>query len=91
LDVLTKVNFSEWASPSCGVPKAGGLIRFVTDFCHVNKYIVRHPYPTPPVPHILRTQQGFMFIAVPGTRCEYGILDDSSCRTFSKDLHYYLP
>ena len=40
LGVLMKVNFSEWAAPSFGVPKANGEIRFVTDFHFVNKFIV---------------------------------------------------
>jgi hypothetical protein len=54
LGVLMKVNFSEWAAPSLGVPKANGKIHFVTDFCFVNILVVRHPYyPTTPIPQIL--------------------------------------
>jgi hypothetical protein len=64
LGVLMKVNFSEWAAPSSGVPKANGEIRFVTDFRFVNKFVVRHPYPTTLIPQILRTQQGFTFVTV---------------------------
>jgi Reverse transcriptase (RNA-dependent DNA polymerase). len=30
----------------------------------VNKFVVRHPYPTTPIPQILRTRQGFTFVTV---------------------------
>jgi hypothetical protein len=64
LGVLMKVNFSEWAAPSFGVPNANGEICFITDFRFVNKFVVRHQYPTTPIPQILQTQQGFTFVAV---------------------------
>jgi hypothetical protein len=38
LGVLKRVNGSEWAAPSFGIPKKNGQIRFVSDFRQLNKH-----------------------------------------------------
>jgi hypothetical protein len=40
LNVLHWCNESEWAAPSFGTPKKNGQIRFISDFCQLNKWII---------------------------------------------------
>jgi transposase InsO family protein len=61
LGVLKKVNNSEWASPSFGIPKKNGEIRFVSDFRRLNQQIVRHPFPLPSIPETIRNIDGFTY------------------------------
>jgi hypothetical protein len=45
LGVLRRINESEWAAPSFGIPKKNGQIRFVSDFRQLNKHLRRLPFP----------------------------------------------
>jgi hypothetical protein len=40
LNVLHWCNESKWAAPSFGTPKKNGQIRFVSDLCQLNKWII---------------------------------------------------
>jgi RNase H-like domain found in reverse transcriptase/Integrase zinc binding domain/Reverse transcriptase (RNA-dependent DNA polymerase) len=61
LQVLRKCNDSPWAAPSFAVPKKNGQIRFVSDFRQLNKCLIRHPFPLPSIPELLRSLEGFSF------------------------------
>ena len=47
--ILRKVNRSEWAAPTFIIPKKDGTVRFISDFCKLNKKIRRTPYPIPKI------------------------------------------
>jgi hypothetical protein len=40
LNILHRCNESKWAAPSFGTPKKNGQIRFISDFCQLNKWII---------------------------------------------------
>jgi hypothetical protein len=43
LGVLEFQSVSEWASPSCIIPKTGKTVRLISDFLEVNKRLIRRP------------------------------------------------
>ena len=49
LNVLKKVNHSEWGAPCFPIPKKDGTIRFITDFREPNKRVKKTPYPIPKI------------------------------------------
>jgi hypothetical protein len=61
LGVLKRINDSEWAAPSFGIPKKNGQIRFVSDFRQLNKFLRRLPFPLPNAQEIFRTMDGFSY------------------------------
>jgi hypothetical protein len=61
LNVLCRCNESEWAAPSFGTPKKNGQIQFVSDFCQLNKWIIRRPYPMPSIHELFRRFEGFTY------------------------------
>ncbi len=61
LGVIQRVNESEWAAPSFGIPKKNNQIRFVSDFRQLNKHLRRLPFPLPNVQQIFRTMDGFTY------------------------------
>ena len=61
LGVLVRVNDSEWAAPSFGIPKKNGQIRFVSDFRQLNKFLRRLPFPLPNAQELFRTIDGFSY------------------------------
>ena len=52
---------SEWASPTCIIPKPNKTVRFVTDFREANKRLVRKPFPLPKITTILQEVEGFRY------------------------------
>ena len=52
---------SEWASPSFIIPKKNQTVRSVSDFCEVNKRIVRKPFPIPKITTVLQELEGFTY------------------------------
>ena len=59
IGVLEKCNDSEWAAPTFIQPKKTGEVRVLTDFCILNKYIRRKPYPLPKISDLLQKLEGF--------------------------------
>ena len=47
LNVLKKVNHSEWGASCFPIPKKVGTTRFITDFREINKRVKRTPFPLP--------------------------------------------
>jgi hypothetical protein len=62
IGVLTPVQDSEWGTPVFIIPpKKDGTVRFITDYCKVNKLIKRKPYPLPCIANTLQELEGFQF------------------------------
>ena len=62
IGVLTKVNDSEWGAPTWVIPKKDNTtVRFLSDFCELNKCIKRSPYPIPKVQDMLLKLEGFTY------------------------------
>jgi hypothetical protein len=61
LNVLCQCNESEWAAPSFRTPKKNGQIRFVSDFCQLNKWIICRPYPMPSIHKLFKRLEGFTY------------------------------
>jgi hypothetical protein len=61
LGVLQQHNDSPWAAPSFGIAKKNGQIRFVSDFCQLNKQLICHPFPLPSIPELMQSFDGFQF------------------------------
>lgn len=59
LQVLRKVNHSQWEAPCFIIPKKDGTVRFISDFREVNKRIKRYPYPIPNIQDLLMKSEGF--------------------------------
>ena len=58
---LKKDSSSEWAAPSFCIAKKNGTIRFLTDFCQLNKRMVRKPYPLPKISQVLKELEGMSY------------------------------
>ena len=61
LGILKPTFDSPWGSPSFGIPKKNGSMRFVTDLRQVNKRVVRKPYLIPKVSDIFTRLNGFTY------------------------------
>jgi hypothetical protein len=61
LGVLERQRASEWASPSFILPKKDRNVRFLSNFCRVNKRLVRKPFPIPKIYTVLQELEGFTF------------------------------
>ena len=61
IGLLTKVEASEWASPSFAIPKKDDRIRFVTDFRILNSMLVRRPFPLPLIHEVIQNLGKFEF------------------------------
>jgi hypothetical protein len=59
IGVLKKVNRSEWAAPTFIIPKKDGTVRFISNFCELNKCIKRKPFPIPKIQDLLLKLEGF--------------------------------
>ena len=53
LGVLQWQADSEWALPTCIIPKKDNTVRVVSNFRELNKRIVRKPFPTPKISTVL--------------------------------------
>ena len=62
INVLKKVNHSQWAAPCFAISKKDGTIRFLTDFRELNKRIKCFPFPIPNIQDLLNKLQGFQWI-----------------------------
>jgi hypothetical protein len=59
LNVLKRVNRSQWGAPTFIIPKKDGTVRFISDFRELNKRIKRQPYPIPKIQNLLLKLEGF--------------------------------
>jgi hypothetical protein len=60
LNVLKRVNRSQWGAPTFIIPKKDGTVRFISDFRELNKRIKRQPHPIPKVQNLLlKLVEGF--------------------------------
>ena len=58
LGVLKKNSDFTWAVPTFIIPKKNGIVRFISHFRYLNKYLVRKLYPIPKVADILQKIEG---------------------------------
>jgi transposase InsO family protein len=61
LNVLKRVNRSQWGAPTFIIPKKDGTVRFISDFRELNKRIKRQPYPIPKIQNLLLKLEGFKY------------------------------
>ena len=61
LEVLEKVQQSEWGSPTFIIPKKDNRVRFISDFRQLNNKIKRKPYPLPRIGDTLQQMDGFKY------------------------------
>jgi hypothetical protein len=61
LGILQQQHASEWASPSCIVPKKNKTIHFLSNLWEVNKRLVRKLFPIPKISMVLQEFKGFSF------------------------------
>ena len=61
LNVLKRINRSEWGSPTFIIPKKDGTVRFISDFRELNKQIKRKPFPLPKIQDLLLKLEGFQY------------------------------
>ena len=55
------VNRSEWAAPAFIIAKKDGQVRFISDFCNLNKQIKCTPYPLPHIKDMLLKVSNFTY------------------------------
>jgi hypothetical protein len=60
IGVLRKTNNSEWAAQGFAVKNK--QIRFVTDFCMLNRFLCQYPFLLPSIQEIMRTVNGLTFV-----------------------------
>ena len=61
IEVLKKINHSEWGAPCFIIPKKDQTVRFLTDLREINKRIKRYPYPIPNIQDQLMKLEGFQW------------------------------
>ena len=59
LGVLKQISDSEWATPTFIISKKDATVRFISDFCELNKRIKRKPFPIPKIQDLLLKLEGF--------------------------------
>ena len=61
LNVIKKVNCSQWGAPKFIIPKKDITVRFISDFRELNKRILRQPYPIPKIQDLLLRLEGLRY------------------------------
>jgi hypothetical protein len=61
LSVLKWTKAQDWAAPTFIIPKKDGRVCFISDFCKLNEWIKRSPYPIPKIQDVLHKLEGFMY------------------------------
>ena len=59
LGVLKQINASEWAAPTFIISKKDATVRFISDFCKLNKCIKCKPFPILKIQDLLLKLKGF--------------------------------
>jgi hypothetical protein len=62
--VLCKTNNSKWAAQGFAIPKKNKQIQFITNFCMLNQFLCRYPFPLPSIQEIMHTVDGLTFVSV---------------------------
>ena len=63
IGVLERSGASQWASSTFIIPKKDGRIRWISDFCALNKCIKRKTYMLPRISEILSKHTGYMYFS----------------------------
>ena len=61
IGVLEPAKHSEWIAGTFIIPKKDGRVRWITDFCRLNKYLKRKVYLLPKISDILARRTGYAF------------------------------
>ena len=61
LEVIKKINRSQWGAPTSIIPKKDSTVRFISDFRELNKRILLQPYPVPKIQDLLLRLDGFRY------------------------------
>ena len=61
LNVIKKVNFSQWGKPKFIIPKKDSTVRFISDFRELKKRILRQPYTISKIQDLLLRLEGFRY------------------------------
>ena len=61
IGLFTRVQLSEWASPTFCIPKKDGRIRIVTDYRKVNKLVKRKAHPLPNIMDTIMSLGSFKY------------------------------
>ena len=61
LNVINKVNHSQWGAPTFIIPKKYSTVRFISDFRELNKRILLQPYPIPKIQDLLLRLEVFCY------------------------------
>ena len=61
LNIIKKVNRSQWGAPSFIIPKKDRTVSFISDFRELNKRILGQPYPIPKIKDLLLRLEGFRY------------------------------
>ena len=59
LGVFKWINASKWATPTFVISKKDATVRFISDFCELNKCIKHKPFPIPKIQDLLLKLEGF--------------------------------
>jgi Reverse transcriptase (RNA-dependent DNA polymerase) len=59
IGVLSRCGASQWLSPSFIIPKKDGRVRWISDFCKLNKQILHKVYHLPKIQDILNRRSGY--------------------------------
>ena len=63
IGVLERSGASQWASGTFIIPKKDGRVRWISDFCALNKCIKRKTYPLPRIAEILAKRTGYAYFS----------------------------
>jgi len=61
IGVMKRQSSSQWASPTCIIPKKDMTVCTIIDFRELNKRIVRRPYSIPKISTTLQELEGFTY------------------------------
>ena len=61
LGVLKQINASKWAAPTFIISKKDGTVRFISNFCKLNKHVKCKPFPIPYIQDLLLKLEGFQY------------------------------
>ena len=75
IGVLEQSSCSKWISPTFIMPKKDDRVRWISDFCALNKAIIRKVYPIPRIQDILNRRPGYKFLTKIDISMQYYTFD----------------